>query len=312
MIFAGIWIELVLCGLSGVVWYFSPVGSVLNDIAYKMMLLSGIQGALLNLNPLIKADGYYALSQFLNVDNLREESFAFLRAWAQKYLLRHDIDLPPASKRQRRIFFLFGVSAIVYSNALLVIVIVFAKNVLVSKLGDGWGYLATLVVIYFFARKGIQQALPTVRAWLRQKREDYMAWKMTRTQQAGALGLALLLLIPPVSSSVSTALVLEPGASARVRAEVSGQVQTVFVNPGDTVKSGQLLALLENPEIAADADSLRHQLALASSQLRNGQDRSDFDSAANAVRDRGRLQQELAVAEKRAAALEIPPRLTAS
>jgi putative peptide zinc metalloprotease protein len=305
VIFAGIWIELVLCGLSGVVWYFSPVGSVLNDVAYKMMLLSGIQGALLNLNPLIKADGYYALSQFLNVDNLREESFAFLSAWAQKYLLRHDIDLPPTSRRQRRIFFLFGVSAIVYSNALLVIVIVFAKNVLVSKLGDGWGYLATLVVIYFFARKGIQQALPTVRAWLRQKREDYMAWKMTRTQQAGALGLALLLLIPPVSSSVSTALVLEPGASARVRAEVPGQVQTVFVKPGDTVKTGQLVAILENPEIAADADSLRHQLALASSQLRNGQDRSDFDSAANAVRDRGRLQQELAVAEKRAASLEI-------
>src|SRR5271155_1978632 len=272
VIFAGIWIELVLCGLSGVVWYFSPVGSVTNDIAYKMMLLSGIQGALVNLNPLIKADGYYALSQFLNVDNLREESFAFLRAWAQKYLLRHDIDLPPASKRQRRIFFLFGVSAIIYSTTLLVFVILFAKNVLVSKLGDEWGYLGTLVVIYFFARKGIQQALPTLRAWLRQKKEDYMAWKITRTQQAGALGLALLLLIPPVSSSVSTGLVL---------------------------------AVLQNPEIAADADSLRHQLALASSQVRNGQDRSDFDSAAGAVRDRTRLQQELAVAEKRAASLEI-------
>jgi putative peptide zinc metalloprotease protein len=305
VIFAGIWIELVLCGLSGVVWYFSPVGSVTNDIAYKMMLLSGIQGALLNLNPLIKADGYYALSQFLNIDNLREESFAFLRAWAQKYLLRHDIDLPPASKRQRRIFFLFGASALVYSNTLLVVVIVFVKNVLVSKLGDEWGYLATLVVIYFFARKGIQQALPTVRAWLRQKREDYMVWKMTRTQQAGALGLALLLLIPPVSSSVSSGLVLEPGASARVRAEVPGQVKSVYVKSGDTVKSGQLLAVLQNPEIAADADFLRHELALASSQLRNGQDRSDFESAANAVRDRTRLQQELAVAEKRAASLEI-------
>jgi putative peptide zinc metalloprotease protein len=305
VIFAGIWIELVLCGLSGVVWYFSPVGSVLNDIAYKMMLLSGIQGALLNLNPLIKADGYYAISQFLNVDNLREESFAFLRAWAEKYLLGHDIDLPAASKRQRRIFFLFGVCAIVYSNTLLIVVIVFVKNVLVSRLGEQWGYLGTVLVIYFFARKGIQQALPAVRAWLRQKREDYMAWKMTRTQQAGALGLALLLLIPPVSSSVSTGLVLEPGASARVRAEVPGQVNAVYVKQGDAVKAGQLLAVLQNPEIAADADSLRHQLALASSQLRNGQDRSDFDSAANAVRDRTRLQQELAVAEKRAAALEI-------
>ena len=198
MIFAGIWIELVLCGLSGVVWHFSPVGSVLNDIAYKMMLLSGIQGALLNLNPLIKADGYYALSQFLQVDNLREDSFAFLRAWAEKYLLRRDIDLPPASKRQRRIFFLFGVSAIIYSTTLLVVVLLFAKNVLVTKLGDWWGSLATLGVVYFFTRKGIRQVWPATLAWLRQKREDYMAWKMTRAQQAGALGLALLLLLPPL------------------------------------------------------------------------------------------------------------------
>lgn len=305
VIFAGIWIELVLCGLSGVLWYFTRVGSTLNDIAYKMMLLSGIQGALLNLNPLIKADGYYALSQFLNIDNLREDSFAFLRSWAQKYLLRHDIDLPPASKRQRRIFFLFGLTAVVYSNSLLILVIVFLKNVLVSKLGDEWGYLATLGVIYFFARKGIQQALPTVRAWLRQKKEDYMAWKITRTQQAGALGLLLLLLIPPISSSVSTGLVLEPGASARIRAEVPGQVQSVYVKSGDSVKTGQLLAVLHNPLLTAEADSLRQQLALANSQLRTGQDRSDFDSAANAVRDRTRLQQQLAVAEQRAAALEI-------
>ena len=80
---------------------------MVNDIAYKMMLLSGIQGALLNLNPLIKADGYYALSQFLDMDNLREDAFAFLRAWVNKYILRHDIDLPPASRRQRRIFMHF-------------------------------------------------------------------------------------------------------------------------------------------------------------------------------------------------------------
>src|ERR1700723_384210 len=138
VIFAGIWIELVVCSSSAVVWHFTPPGSLVNDLAYKMMLLSGIQGALLNLNPLIKADGYYALSHFLDIDNLREDSFEFLRAWTRKYLLRHDIDLPPASKRQRRVFFLFGVTAIVYSNALLIVVIVFVKNILVSKLGDEW------------------------------------------------------------------------------------------------------------------------------------------------------------------------------
>jgi putative peptide zinc metalloprotease protein len=305
VIFAGIWIELVLCGLSGVVWHFSPVGSVLNDIAYKMMLLSGIQGALLNLNPLIKADGYYALSQFLQVDNLREDSFSFLRGWAQKYLLRRDIDLPPASKRQRRIFFLFGVSAIIYSTTLLVVVLLFAKNVLVTKLGDWWGSLATLGVVYFFTRKGIRQVWPATLAWLRQKREDYMAWKMTRAQQAGALGVALLLLLPPVASNVSTGLVLEPGKTAHIHAEVPGQVANVYVRQSQTVQAGQVIAALRNPEIEAEAAVLRQQLALANSDLRNGQDRSDFDKAAGAVRDRKRLQEEFEVAENRVAALQI-------
>jgi putative peptide zinc metalloprotease protein len=305
VIFAGIWIELVICGLAALVWHFTAPGSLVNDFFYKMMLLSGIQGALVNLNPLIKADGYYALSQFLNVDNLREESFEFLRAWMQKYVLRHDIDLPPASKRQRRIFFLFGVSAIVYSTSLLILVLLFVKNVLVSRLGDAWGYLATLGVIYFFARKSLRKGLPVARAWIRDKKEKYMAWKITRTQQAWALGLVLLFLLPPFSSSVTTDLVLEPGKDARVRTLVDGRIQKVFVHEGDGVKAGQLLGVLENPEIAADVQSFTRRLAIANSNLRSNQDRSDLGQTAHAVRDRRRLEQEQNVAQKRQQELEI-------
>jgi putative peptide zinc metalloprotease protein len=305
VIFAGIWIELVICGLAALVWHFTAPGSLTNDFFYKMMLLSGIQGALVNLNPLIKADGYYALSQFLKIDNLREESFDYLRAWVQKYIFRHDIDLPPSSKRQRRVFFLFGVSAVVYSSSLLILMLLFAKNILVSQLGDEWGYLATLGVIYFFARTSLRKALPVARAWIRDKRGKYMAWKITRVQQLGALGLVLLFLLPPLSSKVSTDLVLEPGKDARVRALVDGRVQGVFVREGDQVKAGQVLAALENPDINADVQSLTEQLALASSNLRSNQDRSDFGQAAQVVRDRSRLQQKLSVAQKKAQDLEI-------
>jgi putative peptide zinc metalloprotease protein len=304
VIFAGIWIEMVLCGMSALLWHFTPAGSVTNDIAYKMMLLSGIQGALLNLNPLIKADGYYALSQFLDVDNLREDSFEFLRAWARKYLLFQDIDLPPTTRRQRRIFFLFGVSAIVYSTSLLILVLLFVKNILVTRLGD-WGYLATLGVVYFFARKGLREAIPIVRGWLRQKKEDYMAWKVTRLQQVGAAGLALLLLVPPMATRVSTGLILEPGKSAPIRAQVAGQVEQVYVRTGDTVRAGQVLATLRNPDLQAESRALANEMSLVSSDLRNGQDRSDFDKAATGVRERARLSQELAVAERNVEAMKI-------
>jgi putative peptide zinc metalloprotease protein len=304
VIFAGIWLELVLCGTSATIWHFTLPGSLVNDLAYKMMLLSGILGTLMNLNPLIKADGYYALSQYLDIDNMREESFSFLRACANKYILRHNIDLPPASRRQRRIFVIFGLTAVVYSAAIIIFGLLFLKNILVSKLGD-WGYLVTAGVVYFFARKGLQAAAPTVRGWLRQKREEYMAWKITRPQAVGALGIAFLLLVPPLPSKVSTDFTLEPGKEARVRSFVDGKVNRVFVRQGDLVKAGQVLALLENPDIEADARTIAAQLALANSNLRNSRGRADDRLTASADRDRTRLQQELGVAQTRLEELEI-------
>ena len=98
---------------------------------------------------------------------------------------------------------------------------------------------------------------------------------------------------------------LEPGRTAHVHAEVSGQIASVYVQQGQTVKAGEVLAVLRNPEIEAGAAVLRQQLALASSELRNGQDRSDYEKAAGAVRDRKRLQEDFSVAERRIAALQI-------
>jgi len=57
VIFAGIWIELLVCSLATLVWAFTLPGTFLNDFAYKTLLLSGIDTILWNLNPLIQADG---------------------------------------------------------------------------------------------------------------------------------------------------------------------------------------------------------------------------------------------------------------
>jgi putative peptide zinc metalloprotease protein len=304
VIFAGLWIELCACGISALIWHFTVPGSLINDLAYKMLLLSAIQSLLLNLNPLIKADGYYALSQFLSIDNLREDSFAYLKAAARKYLLRQDIDLPAAGRRHRRIYLTFGSAALAYSTFILILSLFFARNVLVNTFGD-WGYLFTLLVIYYFTRTQLKAALPAVHAWLRQKREDYMAWKITRLQAAGAAGLALLIFILPFRSSVSTDLVLEPGRDARLRAGVAGEVTRVLVHQGDPVVAGQVLAMLENPEVEAGARVAAARLALADSNLRSEEDRADYSRAAQAAGERTRLEKELDAAQKQVEALQI-------
>jgi putative peptide zinc metalloprotease protein len=304
VIFAGIWVELTLCATAALIWHFTLPGTLVNDLAYKAMLLSGIQGALLNLNPLIKADGYYALAQFLEIDNLREDSFAFLRASARKYLLREPIDLPNASRRLRRIYTLFGLSAIVYSSLLIVLVLGWAKNILIEKFG-GWGYLLTLAVAYFFARKGLRKAVPAVRAWLREKKEVYMAWRMTRTQQIGALAVGVLLLAPPFPSTVTSDFTLEPANDIHVRASVPGLIQHVFVREGESVQPGQLLAVLANPDISTGKTVAEQELAEASARLRMAQQNPDALNPGEAIRERQRLEQELAIAQRNASHLEL-------
>lgn len=304
VIFAGMWIELTICAVASVIWHFTLAGSFVNDLAYKAMLLSGIQGALLNLNPLIKADGYYALAQFLEIDNLREDSFTFLRAAASKYLLREPIDLPSANRRLRRIYTVFGLLAIIYSTLLILLVLSWAKNVMVEKFGP-WGYLVTLAIVYLFARKGLRKVAPVVRAWWREKKEVYMRWKMTRLQQIGALALGVVLLVPPFPATTTSDFTLEPGTDVHVRATVPGQIQQVFVHQGDIVRAGQLLAILANPALTTTETITAGQLADATARLRTAQQNPDALNPAAAIRERERLGRELAIAHRSAAQLQL-------
>jgi putative peptide zinc metalloprotease protein len=304
VIFAGMWIELVVCAIATLLWHFTIPGTLLNDLAYKTMLLSGIEGTLFNLDPLIKADGYYALSQLLSIDNLREDSFAYLQAWARKHLLGEDLDLPAATRRQRRIYLTYSIVALIYGVGLIGLSIVFIKNVLVGKMG-AWGYPLTIFLAYLMTRKKLEKTLPALRAWLRQKKEEFMAWKFTRAQQVGALGVLLVALLPPVTSKVSADLVLEPGRDARIRAEAPGVIRQILVRQGDQVKAGQVLVTLGNLDIEAEAQILTQQLALTEGALREAQGRSDPEKAAIAEQERERLEKQLTVAQRKVTTLEI-------
>ncbi|MEE8111550.1 MAG: hypothetical protein V3T54_02345, partial [Acidobacteriota bacterium] len=61
VIHAGIYFELFLCALATFVWALTSPGSTVNEIAYKTLLVTGISSVVVQLNPLIKLDGYFSL-----------------------------------------------------------------------------------------------------------------------------------------------------------------------------------------------------------------------------------------------------------
>lgn len=132
-----------------------------------------------------------------------------------------------------------------------------------------------------------------------------MHWKITRPQQIGALALGVLLLVPPFPSTITSDFTLEPGTDVHVRATVPGQIQRVFVHQGDSVRAGQLLAILANPALTTSEAVTTQQLAGATARLRSAQQNPDAVSPAATIRERERLQKDLAIAHHNAAQLEL-------
>jgi putative peptide zinc metalloprotease protein len=66
---AGVFVELSLATLCFWGWYFSIDGTF-NRFLFGMMLVTSVNTLFVNGNPLMKYDGYYALSDFLKIHNL--------------------------------------------------------------------------------------------------------------------------------------------------------------------------------------------------------------------------------------------------
>ena len=80
----GVIAELGLAGVAFFVWGFLPEGTA-RSIAFIVATTSLIMSLVVNLNPLMRFDGYYVLADGLGIPNLQDRAFVFgqwkLRAW---------------------------------------------------------------------------------------------------------------------------------------------------------------------------------------------------------------------------------------
>ena len=305
VIFAGMWIELVLCGVATVAWVLMPPGSFWGNIFYKTLLITGVSGVFFNLNPLMKFDGYYAIAQYLQMDNLREDSIAYVQTWAKKYFLFSDIDLPIASKKHRRIYLVFGIAAFFYSIFVLLVVLGWVRNAFVKWFGDNWGYLATGVVLYFMLRKRIGGALPTMHGAWQSIKENAMKFASSGTKIAVAAVILIAFFAWPGATKVSSDFVLEPIRRAEVHAPVSGWISSVHVKDGQPVQAGTVLAELRNPDLDARAAAIAEKLASAEGAARSAEANRNQQQAAEQTAKAQTLSTELNAIRARQTSLVI-------
>ena len=65
------------------VWVYTAPG-LLHQICFNIMFTCSVSTVLFNANPLMKFDGYYMLSDALEVPNLKQKSSAAATHWARR------------------------------------------------------------------------------------------------------------------------------------------------------------------------------------------------------------------------------------
>jgi putative peptide zinc metalloprotease protein len=144
---AGPYIELFVGALATFVWWATEPGHPVNIIAFQVALISSLGAVLLNLNPLLKQDGYYALIDYLGLPNLRERAFGYLGVLVRRSMSGdHGAGAgPELSGRRRKILLTYGLLAGIYSVGFLVLFAHRTFEILVRSAGD-WGVAGFLVL----------------------------------------------------------------------------------------------------------------------------------------------------------------------
>src|SRR6266571_2245782 len=113
--FAGGYFQLVVWGVCTIVWRITDPNTLINQSVLVVIVFAGLQ-TLVNFNPLIKLDGYYMLSDYLEIPNLRSKAIHSLWSWVGR---KHGSARP---WREERAQLIYGVASMAFSTSLLMYV----------------------------------------------------------------------------------------------------------------------------------------------------------------------------------------------
>ncbi|HKA21480.1 MAG TPA: efflux RND transporter periplasmic adaptor subunit [Blastocatellia bacterium] len=302
--FAGAFVELIICSFASFVWYFSTPGYFVHDLAFTFMLVAGLSSILVNMNPLIKLDGYFALVDYLEVPNLSEDSSKYLGAIVRKYVFRAPAVLPDYTPRRKRILLTYGVLAFCYRIMILVVVMMFF-NRHINELFPEMGVFIFPLVAYRLLRKKLKSAWKGIRFLFVDKREVLMRPKSLAIIGSTATVAGGLFFFLPLSYSHQATFVIEPANQIKVRAGTDGFIGSVGVKEGDTVTRGALLAVMHDPDLEQKRNAIQAELSLLERQIVQKQAQGATAESLKDQRRREQIGRQLAETEARLDQLRI-------
>jgi putative peptide zinc metalloprotease protein len=284
---AGAWSELFICAAATIVWWGTAPDQPVHEIAYMLMLITGIASLAINWNPLMKLDGYHMLCEIVEVPQLKEDSTAYVSAWVRRNIWRLPVEVPYVPRNRRLGFAVYALLSGLYSYSVLYVIARFVGNVF-RNFNPDWSFIPELATAALIFRSRIRTLVNFMKfVYLDKKDRVRQLLGTPKVLGLGGVALAILLLIPWWREAAEGRFVLEPAVESLVRAEVAGTVTAVHAKEGMAVEAGTSLFTLRNVALQSNLARSEAQYDLASRHATSAALRyADFGTA---QRDRDQL-----------------------
>jgi putative peptide zinc metalloprotease protein len=291
---AGGYSELILCSLSSFIWLFSEPDTFLHHVAYTIMVFAGVSTIIFNYNPLIKLDGYYLLSDILEMSNLRENSGAYMVYLIRKKIFRVAAT-PPANltPRKKRIWLIYGFFSTCYIIFIVTLFVLFVFRFFMNRFPE-IGIFFGAFAAYLILKKRIQKFMAFSRFVFLDKRELLAQKASIRHWGLATSVLLLVLFFYPFGRSVSGPASLEPSRKLSLSAEAPGFVAEVASSPNAPQPAGAVLVRLRNPEIVAHREKAQGEAERLRAAAARAQAAGNAAAAQSSLRELESATRELA------------------
>ena len=302
---AGVWVELILAAISAFVWLVVDVGNPIGFVAFVLLTIGTFTSLMVNLNPLLKFDGYYILTDLLEMQNLRQNAIAWFSYTLKTKLLRLKEEAPfhPTS-RERRIYLIYGSLVTVYMIAILSFIAIIGYEFVSAQFGF-FANIAFIYLVYFLARKLTGTWGETLSHWIKM-----VFWSTAKRQKVTAVGLVVLFAMmifwqPPIRV-YSNGTVDAP--THVVYASESGFVTHAAYNDDRqvTAKAGEPIIVLRSPDLNLQKLQLQNSKSLLQMRQQEAQVASDAATTRRLAIEDALLQEQLGSVERQNRSLVIP------
>ena len=252
----GMIFELAVAAAAALVWLYERdhhPGSILQQLAFNTVFIASITTIIFNGNPLLRFDGYYMLSDLLEIPNLYDRASKQLQWLVQRFAYGLK-DLPPiaSTRREQAVLTLYGIGSQVYRFLVLFGIFLF--------------------IIGQFPVVGVGLAAWCLGAWMLVPLAKFVRWlagspaltdhrgRAVAVTCTAVLALAIIVGIVPVRERFPAAGIVESEQRSEIAMQTEGLLVEALAMPQQRVREGDILFVARNPDLAAQLTYERAEL----------------------------------------------------